>query len=81
MEETAAEAVLEHKGFSIVPMAFLKDGERQYQNLAVRHGEDPRKTGRKFAEMVQRGLNKTRRMCGMACSAHYEFIGLAREGA
>lgn len=81
MEETTAEAVLEHRGFSLVPMAFLKNGERQFQNVAVRHGEDPRKTGREFAAMVQRGLNKARRMCGMACSAHYEFLGLAGEGA
>ena len=81
MEETAVEAVLEHKGYSLVAMAFLKNGERQYQDVTVRHGQDPRKAGREFAAMVQRGLNKARRMCGMACNAQYEFIGLAVEGA
>lgn len=81
MEKTAEEAVLEHKGYSLVAMVFLKNGERQHQNVSVRHGQDPRKTGREFAAMVQRGLNKARRMCGMACNAQYEFIDLAREGA
>lgn len=81
MEETAAEAVLEHRGFSLVAMAFLKNGERQFQNVAVRHGEDPRKTGREFAAMVQRGYNKSMAMFGKKCRVLYEFIGLAQEGA
>ena len=78
MEKTSFEKFLEHKGLFEVVALFSREGERLFHTFYIKKGTDPRLYCRKFAEEVERGENKMRRIFGIAKKLNYTFVEIVR---